>query len=447
MNLKVQWSTSTPKEVSTEGVPVKPIPQGMLLARPFRTFRTGRVFCRYTGEERGPEGGWSLDHLQQMVDFFYSPKAEPCPIDLEHEDFLVMGEVLGLFITQEEDGSHALWAIPAYNTDGIGLVDMGSKKNLYSSPTISYGTMYDARTGEQINSDILLAIALTFSPAQHKSIIDKVQLSEDKENKMKNKRIPAKNTKPIKLAEEPVEDEAKKDCKCPEGEDCDCPKASEEAPESPEEAPAEASEDAPESPEEQPAEEAPEASEDEDLKEHEPLPEEEAPEASDGEEDCQCPEGEECDCPEEEKEEPMKASKLSAKKTMIDVVSLSALKTELSALRKENAKLKKSMFKESMEKEISVLLSKGAITPAEVDSAKRAYTAEFSVANPDKLIFRPFTEVYASRAPGHKVQFGATTHGNPKKTEDSMDMEIQKLSKEKNIPYHVALNEIIKAKK
>lgn len=469
MKLNAEWLPQGSQDIDTSNVTLKPIPNGMVLARPFRTFRTGKVFCRYTGEQRGRDE-WTLEHIQGMVDYFYSPQAEPCPIDLEHEEFMVMGEVVGLFITAESDGSHALWAIPAYTPEGIGLVDLAKNKNLYSSPTLAYGGMFDARTGQEIESDILLAVALTLSPAQSKTVIDKVLLSEDKKENNKENKMATKKTKApvkLKLAEAPEEKDVKKDCECPEGEDCDCSEQSpsEDAPsdsadsEAPSE-PTEAAEDAPEE-EDAPADEqapepAPEATEEkpeEDMadEDSEPLPEDES--------DCECPEGEEdCDCEDKPADEapaedaPKESmSKLSAK-VMIESLSalkaeLSTMKTKLSTVEKENTMLRKQAFSIKMDKEISVLLSKGTITPAEVESAKRAFTAEFTAKNPDKLIFRPFTEVYLSRIPGHKVDFSVISHGQPVNPGDSMDVEIQKLSKEKNIPYHVALKELLKNKK
>lgn len=493
MKLNAEWLPQGSQDIDTSNVTLKPIPNGMVLARPFRTFRTGKVFCRYTGEQRGRDE-WTLEHVQGMKDYFYSPQAEPCPIDLEHEEFMVMGEVVGLFITAESDGSHALWAIPAYTPEGIGLVDLAKNKNLYSSPTLAYGGMFDARTGQEIESDILLAVALTLSPAQSKTVIDKVLLSEDKKETNKETKMATKKMKApvkLKLAEEPVEKDvqspsddasgskAKKDCECPEGEDCDCSEPSEDqapadsdesakAPESSEEAPKEDADSEAPAEEDKPSEEAPEDAQspsdgasgsgakasdepEEDMADgdSEPLPEDESA--------CECPEGEECDCPESEEspkseDEPKEEmTKLSAK-VMIESLSalkaeLSTMKTKLSTVEKENTMLRKQAFSIKMDKEISVLLSKGTITPAEVESAKRAFTAEFTAKNPEKLIFRPFTEVYLSRVPGHKVDFSIISHGQPVNPGDSMDVEIQKLSKEKNIPYHVALKELLKNKK
>lgn len=464
----IKWEEAIDSGISLEGVPLKAIPRDHLIGRPFRTFATGKIFCRHTGEIIGKEEGWSLADLQEMVDFFNSGAQEDCPINLEHDEFITVGEVLGMTIVpldkkpgagadeqgqEQEKGArtqnpslsvtqdYSLVVIPAYNVDGIKILDMTKKNKMYSSPEIIYGTTFDARTGETLSKNIFSAVALTLFPAQSKNILNVVELS-DKENKMNKK-------KSIKLSDEkPVEEEKKEEesleetpCECPEGEECDCPKQEQPSEESP-------AEESPEAPEESPEEEAPS----EDLEE--PLPEEESPEESEApsEESSEEPSSDEEESPEEEDKEEEKMSKLSSKTNLSALVKsqekvILSMKKENESLKKELLSAKKKLFSADCKRAIDELIASGAITPAERETAERAYRAEYSAANPENLIFRPFSEMFLSRQSGEKVSYKNSSHGSNLNREDKLDVEIKKFSKEKNVPYHVALSEVLKSKK
>lgn len=455
----IKWEEAIDSGISLEGVPLKAIPRDHLIGRPFRTFATGKIFCRHTGEIIGKEEGWSLADLQEMVDFFNSGAQEDCPINLEHDEFIRVGEVLGMAIVpldgkpevgadeqgqEQEKGAHpqnpslsatqdySLVVIPAYNVDGIKILDMTKKNKMYSSPEIIYGTTFDARTGETLSKNIFSAVALTLFPAQSKNILNVVELS-DKENKMNKKKF-------IKLSDEkPVEEEKKKEeeesleeapCECPEGEECDCPE------------------------QEQPSEESPEEEAPSEDLEEEPLPEEESSEESEApsEESSEEPSSDEEESPEEEDKEEEKMSKLSSKANLSAIIKsqekvILSMKRENESLKKELLSAKKKLFSQECKRAIDELIASGAITPAERETAERAYRAEYSAANPENLIFRPFSEMFLSRQSGEKVSYKNSSHGSNLNREDKLDVEIKKFSKEKNVPYHVALSEVLKSKK
>lgn len=121
------------------------------------------------------------------------------------------------------------------------------------------------------------------------------------------------------------------------------------------------------------------------------------------------------------------------------------VKAELSALRQENADLRKTVLSLGAEKAINRLLSTGKITPAERESATRAYHAEYSqgAKAAEKMAFRPFSEVFAARDENAKVDYSVRTQAKGREN-NKLDAEVAAYSAANKVPYHVALKAITK---
>lgn len=401
-------------ELAVASLKLRPLPPGTLLGKPFRCFASGQVYCRYTGQKMGPEGGWTNEQVHAMVAHFNANK-EPVGLDLDHMSFLGSGEVLGLYAVDETEGELAghtsLWAVPAYNRLGMEVVSHAYDQRLYTSPTITLQESFDPRTGAKQPAGLIVSVALTFSPAQKQgSVVSAVEFSAHKGAEMKKK------SKYV----EPTADE-----QLPVG-DAPLPEPEPEAP-IPEEDMAEGEPESPEGGEVAPPEEG------------------ESPEGSEspeGEGDCQCPEGEaDCECPEApEGGEAAEQAPLSANKRQ-------SLLAQLSILRTENENLRKVVLGLGAEKAVNRLLSEGKITPAEKATATKAYFAEYAagVQAAEGMAFRPYTEVFATRSPNAKVDYSVVTKGlNPKN--NSLDAQVASYSEANKVPYHVALTRILASK-
>lgn len=419
-----------------EGLVLKALPPGTMLGKPFRCFASGKVFCRYTGVQMGPKEGWTPDHVRAMVTYFYK-LGEPVGIDLDHMSFLGSGEVLGLYTKDETEGDLAghtsLWAVPAYNRLGMEVVSHAHGERLYTSPTISLQPTYDPRTGEEIPPGVFLSVALTFSPAQKQGgVVTQVEFSSKNKGKVSNMAAkkkkyedPVKDQLPVGNEEIPTDGDPVKD-QLPVGEE-EIPQPESEGtlPEVVEDQPSSSGEEDPASPQEEEEEMAESPSE---------CEAEEAP--------CECPEGtlpEDCDCPPEEEKAPVAMS----------AGSLKALKAELSALRVENKALKANVLALSADKAVGNLIALGKATPAERDAATRAYKAEYGagVKAAEGMPFRPFTEVFASREKGAKVDFSVkSSSGRDPVGTDKYEAEVAALSAKEGIPFHVAANRLVAMK-
>ena len=128
-----------------------------------------------------------VDLLEELVRVFNERKVhDPVIIDWQHATSPFQGKspappesgiALGMILDLEVK-SDGLYAIPAYNEEGLKVVEK-SGGILWSSPEYIHGEIFTRDGGDKVGDAQLLAITLTPRPAQSHNKIDRVTLSED----------------------------------------------------------------------------------------------------------------------------------------------------------------------------------------------------------------------------------------------------------------------------
>ena len=161
------------------------VPEGLTVGQSFKTLSLGQVSSRMSGDQIGKT--IDQDLLNELVRVFNERKInDPVIIDWQHATSPFQGGTpappdtgmaLGMIIDLEVK-SDGLYAIPAYNEEGLKVVEK-SGGILWSSPEYIHGEIFTRDGGDKVGDAQLLAITLTPRPAQSHNKIDRVTLSEE----------------------------------------------------------------------------------------------------------------------------------------------------------------------------------------------------------------------------------------------------------------------------
>lgn len=161
------------------------VPEGLTVGQSFKTLSLGQVSSRMSGDQIGKT--IDQDLLDELVRVFNERKInDPVIIDWQHATSPFQGGTpappdtgmaLGMIIDLEVK-SDGLYAIPAYNEEGLKVVEK-SGGILWSSPEYIHGEIFTRDGGDKVGDAQLLAITLTPRPAQSHNKIDRVTLSEE----------------------------------------------------------------------------------------------------------------------------------------------------------------------------------------------------------------------------------------------------------------------------
>ncbi|MCA9557701.1 MAG: hypothetical protein KC583_03955, partial [Myxococcales bacterium] len=153
------------------------LPEGWIIGRPFRCLAAGAIYQRVessrtgAGEMRGAP--ITPEHLASIVRAFEA--GEEVPINREHRREAPEGTVLAAWLV---DGGQALAVLPAY-TAALAAHVSRSSGCLWSSPEIAWGDTHDPASGERLGSMLMDGLAITATPAQKHTKIDRVRLGAD----------------------------------------------------------------------------------------------------------------------------------------------------------------------------------------------------------------------------------------------------------------------------
>ncbi|MCB9553524.1 MAG: WYL domain-containing protein [Myxococcales bacterium] len=149
------------------------IPDGWVLGKPFRTLATGKIFCRWTGKQRGQD--ITAEDLAAAVAVFES--GEGIGVDKDHDVAKPDGTVVAMWVVDDGD-RQSLAVVPIYGPRMAAYV-ADSSGSLYSSPEVIWTTVHDPRTGEPVGGMRVHTLAITADPAQAHRVLDRVRLTDD----------------------------------------------------------------------------------------------------------------------------------------------------------------------------------------------------------------------------------------------------------------------------
>lgn len=149
-------------------------------ARPWRIFGVGPIHCIFSGKLRRQVVEQDLHDLAEY--FRSSSSSSTVPIDWDHGEDSSLGQVLDLYVDDEDDGrGPGLYAV-------VGLTEAGRRQvqahggeterpHLWTSPTIYWGEMHSKTTGARISGAGMLRLALTPEPASDTRTIEPARLN------------------------------------------------------------------------------------------------------------------------------------------------------------------------------------------------------------------------------------------------------------------------------